>query len=136
MKKVEARKFVKTHIKKNQYKEVEVTEQLLTYWWRIFNVSLFDKKLPFPRKLIIKDFNYNFLGYCSPVKDENNVRMGIRRTFYDKETFLTVLVHEMVHQYQHVTEQNMNHGKSFFAFQDKIKKYYGLELSEHINWEY
>ena len=134
MRKSEARKFVKTHIKKYEYYDVIVTEQLIKYWWRIFNYSLFDDKLPYPKKIIIRNFHNEVLGYCQKTTYENNVTMGIRRTFESKKTFLSVLVHEMVHHYEQIFNQKMTHGDTFYAFEIKVKRYYGLTLSEYTEW--
>lgn len=47
-----------------------------------------------------------------------------------KELFLNVLVHEMVHQFQFETNQDVSHGRTFKAWAPIIAKATGLRLKE------
>lgn len=111
----------------------EVTPGMVLYWWRVLNKAVFDGILHPPTKIICRNFRNGDLGHCTATNGKkDDVHIAIRRQQYDRETFLTVLVHEMVHQYEWVTHKSMSHGKTFNAWVNTIDNAIGLPLGEYI----
>lgn len=103
-------------------------------WWNLINKALFDGKLTAPQKITVKAFR-NEWGSCYPFADKGCVHLRINSEFFDRKTFLAVLVHEMVHQWQWTDEQAkgiMKHGPTFWLWEERIKKTLGLPL--HISY--
>lgn len=133
MNKVHARKKIKKHLKLNGEKyNFEVTPSLVMYWWHIFNHAIFDSKLIPPQQIECRNFHDGTLGWCRGYVSNRNVKMGLRRKFTSKRVFLTVLVHEMVHQWEQLTNEKMTHGKNFYFWKPIIQVHVGLPLSEFV----
>ncbi len=129
----EARKKIKSHLaRRGDEYNFEVTPHLVLYWWRICNKALFHGILPIPKNVIIKNFQQEVYGYCEGDHDGDDVVLGIRWGVDTRRCFLTVLVHEMVHQWEHVNIGKMSHGKNFYAWEKRVKRYLGLNLNEYI----
>jgi hypothetical protein len=109
-----------------------VTPNLVMYWWKLLNWAVFRGKLTPPAQIICRNFRDGTLGYCAPCHTDD-VHIGLRRQFDDREQFLTVLVHEMVHQYQWVTFNKMSHGLTFNSWRIHIGRAIGLPLSEYVD---
>jgi len=54
--------------------------------------------------------------------------ISMKKNFPDRKFFLNVLVHEMVHIGDCMSNNKMSHTESFYAFKE-IVEYHGLELS-------
>lgn len=127
-------KSIKQHIKKRGDEfDVEVTPSMVLYWWARLNKTIFNGQLIPPQKIICRNFRDGDYGWCSPYKHSSQVRMGIRRTMPDRKTFLTVLVHEMVHQWEHQQHKRMSHGYNFYRWKDLIKRELNLPLQQYID---
>ena len=78
-----------------------------------------------------------FATHDMPTKTESFCKIRLMDKWYCKQWLITVLAHEMCHQYQWdvqgVQRLNegkqpiMSHGPSFFVFRDKLKKH-GISL--------
>lgn len=124
---------VKLHIRNHGCKSnFSVTPSLVKYWWHVLNYAVFDGILVFPKQVVCRNFHNGYLGYCEPIGTKMDIRLGIRRQQCDKETFLVVLVHEMVHQYEWAVHKKMTHGKTFYAWQDRVFDTIGLPLNEYV----
>jgi len=136
MTKTEARTRIKNHLRnRGDHNDFHITPHFVLYWWRICNKALFDGKLPLPRDVIIKNFKHEMYGYCEGDKRKNSVSLGIRAGIDSRRCFLTVLVHEMVHHWEFITYGRMSHGKNFYAWEKRVKRYLGLNLNEYITEE-
>ncbi len=132
---IEARKRIRSHLRKKGDDYCEVTDTLILYWWHQLNYTIFDGILTPPRKIEIRNFHEGVYGWCKPFGRKNNgtVCIGIRREVDNRHTFLTTLVHEMVHQYQWEHERKMSHGKTFYRWADHLKRTVGLPLDEYVD---
>ena len=126
-KRTKAQEKVRDHLDRRGTHTVEITENLVRYWWRVLNVAVFRGKLNPPREIVIKHFKGHY-GYCVGYVDEKRVNLGISPDIATREMFMTVLVHEMVHQWEHETYNRMGHAKRFYAWQDRIYRNLGLDL--------
>lgn len=126
----EARLFVKEHLNRNWNKRVQTTENLIRWWWRVLNIAVFYGKLHKPTRVEPKGIQDGF-GWTQPdSKNKGCVHIGIQKNLLSKASFLTVLLHEMVHAWEHQHYTTMGHGKRFFAWKARIKRTVGLELNE------
>lgn len=131
----EARRKIKQHIVRRGNEYVHLTPHFVLYWWRICNKALFGGKLALPKNIIIKNFKDDVYGYCESGTSNPSVVLGIQAGIDSRRCFMTVLVHEMVHQWQHQEHGRMSHGKTFYAWESRVKRYLGLNLNEYITDE-
>ena len=129
----EARTFVKEHIKYKGDKPVETTESLVRYWWGVLNIAIFYGRLHKPVNVEIKGIRDSFAWAQTNTKNKGRVNVRMQRTFLSKLLFITILLHEMVHAWEHQHHTVMGHGKRFFAWKNRIKRTVGLELKESHN---
>lgn len=141
MKKVDRRKRIRSHIKrKGEQCDFEITESFALYWWHQLNETIFDGVLTPPVRFEIKNFR-DCGGWCIPyLKNRTGprrVRIGLLRDYWDRKTFLIVLAHEMVHQWEWEIQAdwnpNVEHGTDFFSWQNKVKYRIGLPLDRHVD---
>jgi len=102
------------------------------FWWHLLNVAVFDGILVAPKRIEIRTFRY-CLGWCKGLKRKGKTILGISDDCFDRKEFLTVLVHEMVHAYEHQEIGKMSHGKTFYEWKSRIKRNTGLSLNEYID---
>ena len=139
MKRAEIRKRVKRHIKsRGASSDFEITESFCLYWWKLLNESIFDGKLKPPVRFEIRNFRNNIAGYWKPYgKGDKNTRrsiIGINSSITGRKTFLDVLVHEMVHQWEWEVQccdadVKYHHGKDFYAWRPIIERRADLHLA-------
>lgn len=98
--------------------------------YNILNHSIFAGKLKKP-DIIIRNLN-DAWGLCEGdiytgkdrwIHDPICHRIIINNEFPTFKFFIEVLAHEMVHQYQCDFQNKMDHGKTFWAWENKLKKY-------------
>lgn len=111
--------------------------------FKVINKEIFDNALSLPN-IIIKSHRRKYWGMCYGV----NEKVKYRKTFcwielmdkwYCKQWLITVLAHEMCHQYQWDMHSKgrleqgkpriMSHGPSFFVFRDKLAEH-GISLKK------
>jgi hypothetical protein len=103
---------------------VEVTERRVQIWFNIINTVIFKNELPkFTEIQITNCKQYHAMCEC----EGDQYKLSINSAFESKKRFLEVMVHEMIHLYDWVNYEQMNHGKLFFSWREKTKKY-GLDL--------
>lgn len=137
MTKTEARRRIRDHVlNRGDDFDFHVTPTFVLYWWRICNKALFNGELPTPKNVIIRNFRDEVYGYCEPANyTTSDVVLGIRSDVDSRRCFLTVLIHEMVHQWEYVNIGRMSHGKNFYAWEKRVNRYFGLNLNEYITDE-
>ena len=137
------RQKIKAHIRnKGNRDDFIITESFALYWWYRLNLIIFDGVLTPPSKLYIQNYK-DCGGWCAPWRwnrKNRTVKIGLRRNFCDRKTFLTCLAHEMVHQWEWEilgrwaeVGCHSGHGKSFFSWKNKIKYRTGLPLDKFID---
>jgi hypothetical protein len=126
---------IRQHLKaKGRETKFEITPSLCLYWWRIMNKAVFESKLRQPKEFICKSFRQRTLGWCEIASQrKKTVRIGISTDMKFKRGFLTVLVHEMVHQYEVENGFEMKHGKVFYSWKKPIKEFLNLNLSRNTS---
>ena len=115
--------------------KVTLSPNVVKYWWRVINHACFDGKLTTPTFLIVETFTEDdseFLGYCEIIEQTSQIVIGILRELPTREVFLTVLTHEMVHQWELENYNNVGHGKRFNSWAMFMQKEIGISLSEFI----
>ena len=133
MDKIKARRKIKKHVKeRGEFADFEVTPQFVLFWWHKLNSAVFDNKLSPPTSIEIRNFR-DCWGWCKTYKRKPDIVIGITSDMWDRKTFLTVLVHEMVHQWEYETHGRMSHGKNFYGWRDRIKRNIGLPLDEYVD---
>ncbi len=126
----EARMFVKDHIKYKGNKPIQTSEHLVRYWWGVLNTSVFYGRLHKPVKVQIKGMRDSLAWAETNDKKIGRVNIRMQRKFSSKLLFVTILLHEMVHAWEHQHHTVMGHGKRFHAWRNRITWTVGLELKE------
>lgn len=106
---------------------------MVSYWWRILNIAVFDGKLGKPTQVQFGEYK-GFWGMCRPTDYKFDGRLDLLLTYLypSKRTFLEVLVHEMVHIFEYQTYGIMSHSTTFFDWKLEVKKAVDLNLSIKI----
>lgn len=112
----------------------------------IINQEIFDGKLSKP-KIIVKTHVHKKWGECQGYLNHVSNKKSLciillNKNWYCKQWLITVLAHEMAHQYQWDIQGNqrllegkqrlMSHGPSFYQFKGKLKSF-GIPLKHRLN---
>ena len=101
--------------------------------YSILNREIFSNKLPKSSELSFQIGKVaNCWGYCKKEKDQIIVKL--LPEYGNRNFFITILAHEMVHVYEAVYYDKMTHGPTFFAFREDFHKA-GLELSGNAGYD-
>lgn len=127
------------HIKvRGQQTDFHLTESFCLYWWHKLNVAVFDSMLTPPVRFELKAYR-GAGGWCKPWRHnakERRVTIGINTDIWERQAFLSVLAHEMVHQWEWEVQQEwnpkINHGKNFYSWTNKLLTRVGLPLTETV----
>lgn len=119
---------IKSHLARVGDGCITTTWTLVRYWWRRLNTILFDKLLKEPTFIVCQSIDLGDThARCHELVD-GNVKIAISSEFNSKREFLSVLAHEMVHQWQYqIAKAVDHHGKSFWRWRWRFKKH-GLAL--------
>ena len=102
--------------------------------YRRLNKDIFKNKLP-KVKIQLKRLQTSW-GECEGSNNKCIIRLCKR--FKNKQYFLMVLAHEMVHVYQHYYEYSMGHGSTFYSWRPIFAKFcipLGIGYGSHsISW--
>lgn len=96
-----------------------LTLKYLRYWHTRFNKLVFDGKLT-RVPIEIKRLGGN-AGLCYGIRIEIDAEL-------DNRAARSVLLHEMVHQWQHESKLPMDHGRSFTQWEEPCTRLTGLSL--------
>ena len=88
-------------------------------WWIAYNKKLFEGDLPMPA------FKVSDIGYCGEY-DYHAITLSSRITTLDAAK--ATLLHEMVHQWQHMHSKPVNHRHEFQTWRDIILSATNLEI--------
>lgn len=141
MSRASTRQRIKAHVrKKGQHGDFEVTHSFALYWWHQLNDGVFDSILTPPAKIEIRRFFRDGAeGWCNAYarnRKQRRVVIGLRTDYLDRKTFLTVLAHEMVHQWEWEIlgdwSSKSEHGAKFFSWRNKLKARVSLPLEIYI----
>lgn len=125
MTKSEAQEKIRNHLDARSNHSVMVTERMTRIWWRVCNVALFRNRLYPPNQLVIKQLKD--WGYCI-ITSDLKVIIAIDSEIMTRGMFLSILVHEMVHQWENQTYGRMGHGERFINWKEKVQKQLGLDI--------
>lgn len=130
-----ARTKIKAHIRRCGKQELILTQRIVKYWWNVCNYACFDGQLTPPRAFVIEEvLDEGALGWCDPCEPYNpDVEIHLLREYNIRSIFLTVLVHEMVHQWEWELYRKCGHGKRFISWAMFIEKELELEHSQFID---
>lgn len=113
--------------------------------YRLLNKTIFNNKLIMPEIEVMPRCR-KYWGMCfgsiqMPTSRKSYCKIRLMDKWYCKQWLITVLAHEMCHQYQWDViglqrlskgkQPIMSHGPSFFVFRDKLKKH-GIPLKSAI----
>ena len=132
-----------TYQKRRLYR---TNQQEVLELFNIINQEVFDNKLSKP-KIIVKTHIQRKWGECQGYhnKTQKNKSLCVillNKNWYCKQWLITVLAHEMAHQYQwdilgnqrllEGKQRLMSHGPSFYKFKNKLKSY-GIPLKHRLS---
>ena len=103
-----------------------VTAESASEWFNILNEQIFGNLLEPVSKIYISNHKgcdvYAFYYYYTKNDPKHGeTSMSFLKTFKDEKFFVEILVHEMVHHFQHLYDEPAGHGPSFIAWQDNLK---------------
>lgn len=120
-------------------RDYKICEDEAKYTFNIINRYVFDDQLPTPN-FIIKQSRHHWGQCIGDIKLANNqsyCTIELNRKFYCVQWFVTILAHEMSHQYQwevlsierekYGLEPLLSHGPSFFQYRHRLAEY-GIPL--------
>lgn len=95
--------------------------------FRNINRQVFNNELKMPRFRITS--TDEFWGMCVGHEDDpGSCTIYLNNRFLSKRLFVYTMAHEMVHQWEWLTNENMTHGPQFFQWRDQLAKF-GIVLS-------
>ena len=137
--KKKAEQRIKNHIEKyGKQKNITITKRQAMFWWNQLNIAVFNGILRKPHQMHVLKWvgDAKTYGECSPEYDKRDKRCTILRFKNKYETrtlFLSILIHEMVHQWEWETFENTSHHKFFYMWQDRIQHVTGLPLAMWVD---
>lgn len=99
---------------------IEVTERKVQFWFNVINAAIFDNRLPKFHEIEIGNYK-DFHALCEC--DDTTYTLKIKSKFENRKRFVEVIAHEMIHLYEWVEYQKMTHGKDFYEWKNKLKRY-------------
>lgn len=107
--------------------EFRPTCKQVRFWFAVYNQLIFRGKIARFRYIIIKYYP-NQLAHCEgkwdAKKDMRYYNLQMHPRFNSFKTFISILVHEMIHAHQWVNEErdDMSHGSNFFKWKKKLER--------------
>lgn len=128
----EAREKIHKHLNRVGHKPVVLSEKLIRRWWSVLNDAVFYGKLSQPRRIRL----HNARGHHAQVECHSEAEavweLQMSTEYPTRWMFLDVLVHEMVHAWEHMRHRVMGHGKRFVLWKSRIKRTVWLDLMKEI----
>jgi SprT-like family len=95
--------------------------------FRQINKQVFNNELKMPAFRLV--YSSAFWGECTGDQyDQTKCTIKMNKSFLSKRLFVYTLAHEMVHQWEWLTNENMTHGPQFFIWREELSKF-GIILS-------
>lgn len=109
----------------------ETTVEDCQKWFNILNRELFNSSLPKVHEIDIRWRRgaHAWYDYEESEPGTGTSRLLMNKRYKSKQFFVEVLAHEMVHHYQYINNEEVDHGSSFIKWRDKFNKK-GLNLVE------
>lgn len=104
------------------------TREVAEIVWHALNRAVFHGKLTFPDNISIRESKEKWWGVCVGMQRGNRAGpyytkvIRLQRYWPNPKKFITTMAHEMVHQYEWEMLHDMTHGKTFFAWSEKLKE--------------
>lgn len=93
--------------------------------FRNINRNIFSSALPMPKFRLMETDEY--WGMCEvndePYEECNDCTIYVNKNFLSKKLFVFTIAHEMVHQWEWITNKKMTHGPDFFQWRDDLKEF-------------
>lgn len=96
--------------------------RFLRYWHSRYNKLVFDGKLSKPA-IVLAEYQPDWVGACE-VDKTTSIYIA---PYLTREEARRVLLHEMIHQWQHEHKLPMNHGMSFKQWETPCHLLSGLQ---------
>lgn len=106
---------------------------MVRLWWHAFNNAVFFGKLKPPVKVTFV-YMKDAYGWAVP-KGDGRISLILSPKYTSRKLFFATLVHEMVHAWDHMNENEMRHGALFKRWTGRIKRTTGLLLERKIRYE-
>lgn len=129
----EAREKVRAHLDRVGHKPVVLTEKIIRRWWNVLNVAVFYGKLPQPQRIKLHSARDHHAQVVCKNEHEAVWELEMAPEYVSRWLFLDVLVHEMVHAWEHMRHRVMGHGKRFVLWRKRIKRTVMLDLMKEIS---
>ena len=125
-----------SHQKRLRYR---ITQEDAIAAYKVINKEVFNNALDMP-EILVKSHRRKYWGMChgeyEKIKNRKTLCwIELMDKWYCKQWFITILAHEMCHQYQwdifskDREDRLMSHGPSFFVYRDKLKEH-GVSLKK------
>jgi AAA+ ATPase superfamily predicted ATPase len=102
------------------------TNDAIKHWFRFINREAFGSELYEFRDIEIRR-RHGCWAECTGDTDrktgEKYSSLCMNHNFKSEKHFIEVLAHEMVHHYQWIYYETMDHGQTFFEWKDELKKH-------------
>jgi hypothetical protein len=93
------------------------------------NRQVFNNELRMPNFRLV--YSKAFWGECTgDLNDNTKCLIKMNKSFLSRRLFINTLAHEMVHQWEWLTYEDMTHGPKFFLWRDELEKF-NITLSRH-----
>ena len=129
-----SRAYKENRISRKRYsKTFYPTKHLVTRWFNILNEEIFNNQIHPFHEIEIKRKQGCHAEHI-PFEDSNgNIygELSISNRFINKNEFLYVLAHEMVHQWQWMELGRTSHGDSFWKWKNRFAKF-EIPLGESV----
>ena len=98
--------------------------------YSILNKKIFDGILPRSSDIEFQiGFMKGALGICMYIRSRDSLVVKLRPAFRDRQLFITILAHEMIHVYEFTRHQRMTHGPKFFEWKSLFAEH-GIVLAK------
>jgi len=86
------------------------------------NKQVFNGELKMPNFRLV--YSKAFWGECTgDLNDNAKCLIKMNKSFLSRRLFINTLAHEMVHQWEWLTNENMTHGPQFFIWRNELQKF-------------
>lgn len=131
---ISLRRLVDQAVDLGYRKPFVATKQDVEMIWDALNRAIFRGVLVKPEKFImVYDEDWPYWGECEGLQRGHRYgphytkAIRLHKYWPNAKKFINTLAHEMVHQYEWEQQGTMSHGKTFFAWEERLREY-GIPL--------